>query len=540
MVTGFCPDTEAQNIALADLPKVIVPQFKKDTFNIIKYGAKVDLIILNSEAITKAIDACSEAGGGTVLIPPGFWLTGPLELKSNVNLHLQKGALLQFSDNFNDYPLVKTTYEGLLAYRCKAPIYAIDVDNIAITGEGVMDGAGGTWRPVKREKMTGPQWERLLTSGGLLNAKKTSWYPSQKSLNGSKVKQPGVITEGMKISDLDSIKDFLRPNMVSITNCKNVLLEGVTFLNSPAWCLHPLLCEHITLKNLIVQNPWYAQNGDGVDLESCKNAVIENCSFDVGDDGMCIKSGRDEQGRKRGRPTENVIIKNCVVNHGHGGFVIGSEMSGGIRNMYVSNCTFIGTDIGIRFKTQRGRGGLVENIHISDINMTNIAGDAILFDMYYGAKDPIPLTKNDIVVPDFTLYPVTEATPEFKSVFIKNVECKGAARGIFIQGLPEMNVKDIHLENIFIQADKGMLCIEGEDIFLKNVTLLSKENTVLKVENSKRVSLDGIHCSPNTEVLLKISGNKSDSIKLVNTDTSNAKKEVEFSDNVPTKVLLKK
>jgi DNA sulfur modification protein DndE len=359
-------------------------------------------------------------------------------------------------------------------------------------------------------------------------------------LQGSKVEKPGVIRQGIQLKDVESIKDFLRPNMVSITSCKNVLLEGVTFQNSPAWCLHPLLCDQITLKNLTVRNPWYGQNGDGVDLESCSNAVIESCTFDVGDDGICIKSGRDEEGRKRGRPTENVVIKDCIVYHGHGGFVIGSEMSGGVRNMFVSNCTFMGTDIGLRFKTNRDRGGVVENIHISDIKMTNIVGEAILFDMYYAAKDPVPLSKDDIVTPDLKAYPVTEATPQFKSFYIKNVICKGAKRGIFIQGLPEMNIKDIHLENVHIEAEQGMTCIEGENIHLKNVTLLAEDKTTISIQNCKKVNLEAITYSPETDLLLNVSGKRTTDIILKNTDLSKAKKEVEFASDVSKGVLIRK
>ena len=203
--------------------------------------------------------------------------------------------------------------------------------------------------------------------------------------------QPGCYQPEKDKAFYESIKDFLRPNLVLLTNCKYILLEGVTFQNSPAWCLHPLMSEHLTVRNVFVKNPWYAQNGDGIDVESCKNVLIENSVFDVGDDGLCMKSGRDAEGRKRAMPVENVIIRGCTVYSSHGGFVIGSEMSGGARNIYVSNCTFIGADIGLRFKTTRGRGGVVENIFIKDIYMKDIPAEAILFDMYYMAKDPVVL-----------------------------------------------------------------------------------------------------------------------------------------------------
>src|SRR5687768_12631193 len=198
-------------------------------------------------------------------------------------------------------------------------------------------------------------------------------------MKGSKMQaNPGAISQEKDAAFYNSIKDFLRPNLLLLTNCKYILLDGPTFQNSPAWCLHPLMSENVTVRNVTVKNPWYAQNGDGIDVESCKNVLIENSVFDVGDDGLCMKSGRDEAGRKRGMPTENVIIRDCIVYHAHGGFVIGSEMSGGARNIWVSNCTFIGTDVGLRFKTARGRGGVVENIFVDGVDMTDIAGEAIL------------------------------------------------------------------------------------------------------------------------------------------------------------------
>src|SRR5688500_16001106 len=231
------------------------------------------------------------------------------------------------------------------------------------------------------------------------------------------------------------------------------------------------MSEHLTVRNVFVKNPWYAQNGDGIDLESCKNVLIENSTFDVGDDGICIKSGRDEAGRKRAMPTQDVIIRNCVVYHAHGGFVIGSEMSGGAKNIWVDNCTFIGTDIGIRFKTTRGRGGVVENIWISNITMKDIIGEAILFDMYYAAQDPIALAGEKREPPKVEAKPVTEETPQFRNVYINNVVAYGAEKAIFVRGLPEMNVKGIVMQNMVIQAKIGLDMTEGSNITLRNVQL---------------------------------------------------------------------
>ncbi|MFT4031552.1 MAG: glycosyl hydrolase family 28 protein [Siphonobacter sp.] len=505
-----------------ELPLIYQPVFRKDTFNIVRYGAISDGQTLNTKAINQAIDACSQAGGGTVLIPAGFWLTGPIVLKNHVNLHIKGGALLQFSKNKLDYPLVKTTWEGLEAIRCQAPLGAIDAHDIAISGEGIIDGGGDIWRAVKKGKLTASAWEKLLASGGVVDGE--MWYPSEQFMRGSKVKGAVSIATGYDTKKSEEIRDFLRPNMLSLTRCQNILLEGVTIQNSPAWCVHPLLCQHITLRNLRVRNPWYAQNGDGVDLESCQYGLIEGCSFDVGDDGICIKSGRDEEGRKRGVPTEQVIIRNSTVFHAHGGFVVGSEMSGGARNLYVSNCNFLGTDVGLRFKTTRGRGGIVENVFVSGIQMTDIPGEAILFDMYYMAKDPVPQAGESADPLPIEAMPLNEGTPQFKNFFVRNVVCKGAETGILIRGLPEMNVKDVVIENAVLESKKGLVCIEGQGITIKNVNLLTQDKNVMMVQNSQNVTLDHIQYRPDTDVLLRVLGKRSKEVKLLNTDTSKAKK----------------
>lgn len=511
---------------------------KANTFNIKDFGAKADGHTVNTNAIQDAMAACTKAGGGTVLVPKGFWITGPIKLNSNINLHISEGAVLQFSSNTDHYPLVKTNWEGLDAIRAHSPIYAVDAENISITGKGILDGAGQAWRPVKKNKVTPPEWTQLVKSGGVTNEQKDTWYPTERALKGSTMKRPGVIAEGFDFEKAENIKEFLRPNMVSIINCKRVLLEGITFQNSPAWCLHPLLTQHLTIRNVTVRNPWNAQNGDGVDVESCRYVLIENSMFDVGDDGICIKSGRDEEGRKRGVPTEDVIVRNCTVFHGHGGFVVGSEMSGGARNIFVSDCNFLGTDIGIRFKTTRGRGGIVEKIYVNNINMNNIGGAAILFDMYYMAKDPLAVFAGEDK-PSIAFEPVSEATPQFKDVFIKDVVCNGAETGIFVRGLPEMNIKNIQMENIFIQSQKGFECIEGSDISLINAILYCDDKTVVNVQDSKGVVLDNIQYKPS-DVLLKVSGSRSANIRLLNTDAKQATKEVVLGTNVPANAVSKK
>jgi DNA sulfur modification protein DndE len=510
--------------------------FRADTFNIKHFGGVADGLTKNTMAINKAIASCSEKGGGTVLIPAGFWLTGPIQLRSNVNLHIAKNAVLQFTGDLSDYPLVKTNWEGVDAYRCHSPIFGTGLENIAITGDGILDGAGQAWRPVKKSKVTPPEWKQLTEGGGFLNEAKDIWYPTESSLNGSRVKRPGVIAEGFDLQRSEAIRDFLRPNMLSLIQCKRILLQGVTFQNSPAWCLHPLMSQHITIRDLTVRNPWNAQNGDGVDLESCRYVLIENSTFDVGDDGICLKSGRDEEGRKRGMPTEDVMIRGCTVFHAHGGFVVGSEMSGGVRNIFVSDCNFLGTDIGLRFKSARGRGGIVENIFIKNIGMNNIGGAAILFDMYYMAKDPLTMFSG-ADNPSMEFKAVSESTPQFRKIRIENVVCDGAETGIFVRGLPEMNIREISMENISIKSKTGFVCIEGEDITLKNSTLVEESGVVVSIQNSKNVTLDNVKRNGNG-VMLNVEGERSKNIKLWNTGPL-AKEAIRIGKGVSEKVIQK-
>ena len=513
-----------------NLPVVTAPKFKKDTVNIQKMGAVADGYFLNTKAINGAIDALSKKGGGVVFVPAGLWLTGPIVLKNNINLHIAIGATLLFTPDKDQYPLVEANYEGLPQMRNQSPISATNATNIAITGKGIIDRNGDVWRAVKSDKLTESQWKKKVASGGVLSDDKKTWYPSEGFMKGSKMPaNPGMITADRDAAFYQSIKDFLRPNLLLLTKCKNVLLEGVIFQNSPAWCLHPLMCENLTVRNVFVKNPWYAQNGDGIDVESCKNVLIENSVFDVGDDALCMKSGRDAEGRKRGMPTENVIIRNCTVYAAHGGFVIGSEMSGGARNIYVSNCTFIGTDIGLRFKTTRGRGGVVENIFIKDIYMKDIPAEAILFDMYYMAKDPVALAGEKRELPKVEFKTVDETTPVFRNFHISNVYCNGAEKGIFVRGLPEMHVKDIILENMVLQSKKGIDIQEATNITFRNIKVISKEtDPVVDIVQSDKLVFDNITYKDGAALLFRLNGERTQNISIKNTDASKAKEKITY------------
>ncbi|MBB6270777.1 polygalacturonase [Pedobacter cryoconitis] len=526
-----------QAYSFDNLPVVKMPVFKRDTLSVVDYGAVNDGITLNTVSINRAITACNKKGGGVVLIPAGIWLTGPVELKSNVNLHLQKNSLLQFTKDMDQYKLVEGNWEGLEQMRNQSPIWANHQQNIAITGYGIIDGAGDIWRMVKKDKLTETQWKARVASGGIVNEEKKLWYPSAKTVKGAGMKDPGKISPEKTPEFYDSIKDFLRPNLLVLNGCKEILLEGVTFQNSPAWNLHPLLCEDLTVRNVYVKNPWYAQNGDGIDIESCKNVLIEGSTFDVGDDGICIKSGRDAAGRKRGVPTENVIIRNSTVYHAHGGFVIGSEMSGGANNIFISDCTFIGTDIGLRFKTTRGRGGVVSDIYARNINMKDIVGEAILFDMYYAALDPVPLSGEKREVPKVVLFPVTEETPVFRNFHISNIVCDGAARALFIRGLPELSISNIVLDNLTIKAKAGIDIQEAKNIKISRMYLQTDLlEPLINIQNGNQIEFKQLKY-PAAELLFKISGVNNSQISASDIDLTKTIRKAVFEHGAKPAVL---
>ncbi len=477
--------SEPKNIALDlpfEMPNVIVPEFKNDTFNIVNYGAVSNGKFLNTEVINSTIDLCSKNNGGVVLIPKGVWLTGPIVLKNDVNLHLEGGALLQFSGDRSLYPLLDNFYEGKKNPRCQNPVSGKNLKNIAITGKGVVDGAGGAWRQIKKGKLTEGQWKEVVAGGGFVYNEKT-WYPSESYYNGEQLVRSGKVDYD-NVDALQPYKDFFRPQLINLTQCENVLLDGPTFQNSPSWNIHPLQCKNITVRNINVRNPWFAQNGDGIDLESCKYGIVENCTFDVGDDAICIKSGKDKQGRDIGVPTEYIIVRNCVVYHGHGGFVIGSEMSGGVKNMYVENCTFLGTDCGLRFKSTRGRGGVVENIYVKGVRMTNIPSDAIRFNLYYGGK--IKEDENGNII-GITTEPVTEETPCFRNFVFEDIECYDVEKAITINGIPEMPVQNIKIKNSKIVSNEGVLLRYAKGIEIEGLSLDVKKPESIIVQNSEDV-----------------------------------------------------
>jgi len=539
LLTSWSKDAIAQNSKDTytgiefKMSKVKEPVIPKNTVNIKDFGAVNGGYVLNTKAFADAIAAVSKKGGGKVIIPPGIWLTGPIILKSNLELNAETGALIKFSTDKTLYPIIETSFEGLNTWRCISPIYGKNLENIAFTGNGVWDGSGEAWRQVKKSKLTEEQWKKFVASGGVLNDKKDSWYPSEQYLKGSKGADQNIRLDLKTKEDFEAIHDFLRPVLVSIQNSKRVLFDGPVFQNSPAWNIHPLMVEDLIVRNITVRNPWYSQNGDGLDVESCKNVIIENSSFDVGDDAICIKSGKDKDGRDRNVPCENIIVRNNIVYHGHGGVTVGSEMSGGVKNLHVSNCTFMGTDVGLRFKSTRGRGGIVENIYISDIFMTDIPSQAISFDLYYGGKSIAETLAEGGNKINNKIVPVNEETPQFKNISINNITIKGAYQAVFLQGLPEMNLKNIEISNLIAKAENGFSIIDADGIKLSNIKLDVEKPTVFEIYNGKNMSFKNVEFNSVSDKAISINGEVSRNIEFVSSPKFDFSKITTINEVVP-------
>ena len=486
-----------------DMARVSRPQIPARDADITDFGAVGDGLTLNTDAITAAIDYLFERGGGHVIVPAGIWLTGPITLKDNIDLHVTEDAVLLFSTDRKLYPIVESVFEGLDTKRCIAPLNADGAKNISVTGGGTIDGNGQSWRRVNRDYIAPVLWRKIVAEGGLVDASATRWYPDSSFFRGVVVSDGFNVPQGLTTDqEWESVKSYLRPELLCFKNCENVLLEDCLFQNSPCWNLHPLMCRNLIIKNINVRNPWYASNGDGLDIDSCEDVIVVDSCFDVGDDAICIKSGKDEDGRRRARPCRNLIVNNCVVFHGHGGFVVGSEMSGGVENVSVTDCHFLGTDVGLRFKSRRGRGGVVRNIHIDNIIMTDLPEEPLLFDLHYQPGRPAEVPAAD-GVSHFNVEPrpADETTPQFRDIHISNILCCGASRAMFFNGIPEKNIENIVIENSVIAADKGADIRYADGVLLKGVKISQKEGVGYCITNSRNVQMEGCSGSFDSDTL---------------------------------------
>jgi polygalacturonase len=446
------------------------PSFPATRASLLDFGGVPDGLTLNTAAFARALDSLSVKGGGTLVVPPGIWHTGPVRLRSRVHLLVEAGAIIQFSRDHTLYPMRVFDARGEKTIDTTSPLSGDKLEDVAITGAGVVDGGGDAWRLVKKPKVTEPFWKALLASGGVLNAKQTEWWPTQNALDGAEATQALIAAGNLDPAAYEPYRLFLRPRLLRLLDCRRVLIEGVTFRNAPNWTLHPWLCEDVTLRDVKIFNDRWAQNSDALDVDSCRRVHVTGCIIDTGDDGLCLKSGINEAGRRIGVPTEDVLIENCTVYEGHGGFTIGSEMSGGIRNVLVQNCTFIGTALGLRFKTARGRGGLVENIHIRGIQMTGIEGSAIDFNFFYASNGK---PAEPVATPD-------AGTPVFRNILFEDIVSRGSKAAFTLRGLPEMPLQDITFRDVSLSAGTGADLAYAERIVFERVRIETAEGEPLK------------------------------------------------------------
>lgn len=499
-------------------PAIKLPVFESMTFSIIDYGAVGDGQTLNTAAFEKAITACSKQGGGKVLVPPGLWLTGPIQLQSNINLCVERGGLVLFTADHSQYPIIKSSNTSSSLVTA-SPIYGYDLKNIAITGEGIFDGAGDTWRPVKKIKTTDSQWKTLIASGGVISKDGSLWWPTADAMNGDEyLKQLKKNNKKAPAADYLPARDFLRPYMLYLVNCENILIEGITLRNSPKFVFYPNHCTNLTMRNTIIFNEWWAQNGDGIDISACKNVMIYKCTVSAGDDGICMKSSGGKEDDKGIFSLENIIVAACNVYHAHGGFVIGSNTDGGMRNIFVSDCNLVGTDVGLRFKSNAGRGGTVTDIFIKDIFMKDIGNEAILFDTYY-EDVPAGVTKDELKTP-------RDKIPEFSNFHISNIFCNGAKKAISITGLPDMPVHKIYFENITISSDYGLTAMDAADLDFKDVKLICSKDPVNNLQNVKGFNVTNGFFPASSKIFIKADA-RSSGIKVNNTELRNVKEAIQ-------------
>jgi polygalacturonase len=421
--------------------------------NILGFGAKADGKTLITGAVKNAIAKASEQGGGTIYFPAGEYLSGPIVLKSNITIHIEAGAVIKFSDNFDDYlPFVEMRWEGVSMKSFCPLFYAYEAENITITGRGKIDGQGKKW------------WSEHLKNAKEMRdnksiANENKWQKLWSEQNPD-IKVMEYYENTIKLK-------FFRPPFIQPFKCKNVRIEGITIVNSPFWTVNPEFCDNVTVQGVTILNP-KSPNTDGINPESCSNVHISNCHISVGDDCITIKSGRDEDGRKHNVPCENITITNCTMLNGHGGVVIGSEMSGGVKKVTISNCVFDGTDRGIRLKSMRGRGGIVEEIRVSNIVMSNIQLEAVTLDLYYGKTEEGP---------------VSEETPCFRNIHLSNITGSNVNQACKIWGINEMPIENITFNNINLDAKTGFDVHTAKNIELTNIIVNTKNGNPFKFRN---------------------------------------------------------
>ncbi len=436
-----------------DMPVVTPPEIPQNSVNITEFGAIGDGVHLNTEAFERAIGELSRMGGGHLVVPAGIWLTGPISLRDDTDLHLEKNAIVMASP---EKALFIGETNGKRNRKCTPLITAKDSRNVSITGEGTIDGNGAHWRPVKRYKVSDVEWKEYLSMGGTLSEDGKLWYPYD-------------LKHWDDISESPERLESMRDHLIRLNNCENVLISGVTLQNSPKFHFVPNNCRNIIIDGITVHCPWNAQNGDAIDIGCSKNVLIVNNTIDAGDDGICMKGGVGAGNE----PCENILITGNTVYHAHGGFVIGSEYCGGMRNIVVRGNRFSGTDTGLRFKSGIGRGGRTEGIYISDIYMTDIKDEAIVFECTYVDGKLGTGSENDAVaIPADAGF-----IPDFSDIHFSDITCRGCRTAVKARGLP--GIRCIH--DIYI---------DGSTFFYTGMDIDMDDGAELKVTNTRFVTFE--------------------------------------------------
>jgi hypothetical protein len=493
------------------------PSPRPSVYDVRAFGAVADGKTKNTQAIRKAIGAAAAAGGGTVYLGGGTYLTGPIHLVSNITLYIDAGTVLKFSDDFDDYlPMVRSRWEGTEVFNFSPLIYADRAENVAVAGRGTIDGQGAAWWKYFR----GLEDEHQKTGRWRADSK---WRREFARMNPN-LEWP---------DDRQNLEmGFLRPPLIQLIECHEVAIEDVRIRNSPFWTVNPVYSDDVTVRGVTIDNPLDAPNTDGIDPESCRNVHISDCHISVGDDCITIKSGRDRQGRRIGRAAENITVTNCTMGHGHSGVAMGSEISGGIRKITVSNCVFDGTDRGIRIKSTRGRGGVVEDVRIQNIVMKNVREEAITLNLYYTNAPPEP---------------VSERTPRFRNIHLSGISGTAGEAGAIL-GLQEARIEDVSLTDVDLVAQKGLsikdvshlalhavridtadgpsLTIDrSDDVHLFDVRTLTPHpaTPVVGLSNVKRAFVHGTFAAPGTDLFLEVQGADTQSILVGDSDLADAK-----------------
>ena len=493
-----------------------------NTFNVVDFGAVPDGKTMDTAAIAKAIAAAHAAGGGTVQFPAGRYLTGSIELESNLTLQVDAGATLLYSGDPADSPVVESRWEDTSAFTHAPLIHARDKENIAIVGRGTLDGQGKTW------------WWR---AGGRGATGTDPAVVAAVRAAGTNYRKPGGIMdrvqagEKLTIADFKEAAEFLRPSLIEPNGCKNFVIEGVTITESPMWMFHPLYSD-----NIIVHGVTFLSDGpntDGIDVDSCRDVRISDCWFRTGDDCIVIKSGKDADGRRIARPTEHVTVTNCTMYEGHGCIVIGSETSGDIRDVVASNIVGKGTDTGLRIKSQRGRGGVVENVRVNNFVLENVHKQAIEITTLYSRNIP----------PE----PLSERTPVFRNIAVSNFTILNANQVASIQGLDEKAIEGLRFTDISATGKVGFLCDHVDGIELHDVRVSATSGSafvfdkvqhlilddvtsgspvkgapVLRLSNSDSVWLRDSQAAAGTATFLQVDGPKPASLRLTENDLTAA------------------